>query len=74
MGRGSNRHGVRFLTADPSTLDDDFDMYALGSEEEAIACARELGEAWRKTPGAIAWRRAAGVIHGKARKKARRKR
>jgi tetratricopeptide (TPR) repeat protein len=68
----SNRHGVRFLTADPSTIEDDFDMYSLGSEEEAIACARELGDAWRRTPGAIAWLRAGSAGHGKTRKKKRR--
>jgi tetratricopeptide (TPR) repeat protein len=68
----SNRHGVRFLIADPSTYDVDVDMYALGSEGEAIACARELADAWRRTPGAIAWLRAAGGGHGKTGKKRRR--
>ena len=70
----SNRHGVRFLTADPSTLDDDFEMYALGSEEEAIACARELGEAWRKAPGAIAWLRTSAAARVKSSKRTRRRR
>lgn len=68
----SNRHGVRFLLADPSTYDADVDAYALGSEEEAIVCACELGEAWRRTPGALAWLRAAGAGRGKTGKKKRR--
>lgn len=68
----SNRHAIRCLAADPSTLDDDFDSFALGSEEEAIACARELGGAWRRTPGALAWLQTAGAGHGKPGKKKRR--
>jgi len=71
----SSRHTVRYLLADPDTYDDDFDSYALGSEEEAIACARELGEAWRKTPGAMAWLKSnRGDGDPKNRKKARRHR
>lgn len=29
--------------------------YAFGSEEEAVLCADELGDAWRATPGTEAW-------------------
>ena len=29
----------------------------LGSEEEAIVCAGEIGKAWQMTPGALDWLR-----------------
>ena len=50
-------------------LDAVFKIY--GSEEEAIACARELGEAWRRTPGAIAWLKSTAGQSGKKSKSRR---
>ncbi len=54
----ANRHVPRYLTSAvefPGALPA---SYALGSEEEAVICADELGDAWRATPGAVGWLKA----------------
>lgn len=51
----ANRHVPRYLTGKakwPASLPA---SYALGSVEEAVICAHELGDAWRATPGAENW-------------------
>jgi len=57
--RRANRHVARYLTGDEELPKEDPSHYALGSEEEAALCARALGGAWRATPGAVEWLRAA---------------
>ena len=54
----TNRHAPGYLTGDrePDLVPPDF--YSPGSREEAAICDIELGEAWRKTPGAAEWLRA----------------
>jgi tetratricopeptide (TPR) repeat protein len=47
-----NRFVPQFLI-DP--VENHVDHYAIGSEEEAIVSADEMGDAWRATPGAIEW-------------------
>lgn len=47
-----NRFVPQFLA---KPVDDVVEEYGLGSEEEAILGAREMGEAWRCTPGALEW-------------------
>ncbi len=50
-----NRHVPKYLTGKvewPGPLPESF---AFGSEEEAVICADELGDAWRATPSAERW-------------------
>ncbi|NIA22542.1 MAG: hypothetical protein GWP05_11405 [Anaerolineaceae bacterium] len=49
-----NRHVPKHLL-DPEGDRFGLQSYAMGSEEEAIICADECGEAWQATPGALAW-------------------
>ncbi len=51
---GTNRHVPKYLLDRDS---DGFwpDSYAVGSNEEAIICADQCGEAWDATPGALVW-------------------
>ena len=55
----ANRHVARYLTGKAEMPDILPDSYALGSMEEAILCADDLGDAWRATPGAERWLAAA---------------
>jgi tetratricopeptide (TPR) repeat protein len=55
----TNRHVPRYLTGKAEMPDILPDAYALGSVEEAIFCADDLGELWRATPGAERWLAAA---------------
>jgi tetratricopeptide (TPR) repeat protein len=55
----SNRRVAKYLGGVAPLPDEDPDRYAFGSEEEAVIAARLLGEAWRTTPGAVAWLAAA---------------
>jgi tetratricopeptide (TPR) repeat protein len=73
-----NRFVPEFL-ADPP--EDDVESYQFGSEEEAIVAVREMGEAWRRTPGALEWldrqvkaRRAEKRAAARKRQKKRRRR
>lgn len=50
-----NRHVAAYLVGRkplPNTLPD---LIGVGDEREAILCAAEQMEVWRKTPGALAW-------------------
>jgi len=51
----ANRHVPRYLTGKAEWPGPLPGSYALGSEEEAVICADELGDAWRRTPGAEHW-------------------
>jgi len=51
----ANRHVPRYLTGKAEWPVPLPGSYALGSEEEAVTCADELGNAWRATPGAEHW-------------------
>ena len=51
----ANRHVPRYLTGTAAMPDLLPESYSLGSVEEAILCADELIDAWRKTPGAVPW-------------------
>jgi tetratricopeptide (TPR) repeat protein len=58
--RRANRHVPNYLTGKgqwPGPLPV---SYSPGSEEEAVLCAEELGEAWRATPGAADWLKSPG--------------
>lgn len=66
----SNRHVPQYLTDDAEWLDPEPTFYRLGSREEAAICDIDLGEAWRATPGAIAWVRA----HASSRRSGKRRR
>jgi tetratricopeptide (TPR) repeat protein len=66
-----NRHAPRYLTGDREWEGALPSSYAFGSEEEAIICEAELGEAWSATPGAEEWL-AASARGGKDRRRRRR--
>jgi len=51
----SNRHVAAYLVGDAEWAGASPASYALGSREEAVICADELGDAWEATPGALAW-------------------
>lgn len=51
----ANRHVPKYLSRKAEWLDPLPQSYAFGSEEEAVLCADELGDAWRATPGAERW-------------------
>jgi tetratricopeptide (TPR) repeat protein len=51
----ANRHVPRYLTGKAEWPGPLPGSYALGSEEEAVICADELGDAWRRTPWAEHW-------------------
>ena len=51
----ANRQVPRYLSGTDEWPEALPEHYALGSEEEAVICAAELGDAWRATPGAEAW-------------------
>ncbi|MDR7521220.1 MAG: tetratricopeptide repeat protein [Armatimonadota bacterium] len=53
----TNRYVPKYLSGLEALPDTDPPSYTLGSEEEAIICARELAEAWQATPGAEEWLR-----------------
>lgn len=70
----ANRHIPRYVTGDavwPGTLPD---SYAFGSEEEAVICVAEQGEAWQATPGAAAWLTAQARLERSPRRGGSRKR
>ena len=48
---------MKYLTGKQELPYNDPSPYALGSEEEAVICARALPDAWRATPGAAEWLR-----------------
>ncbi|MFQ5830448.1 MAG: tetratricopeptide repeat protein [Candidatus Methylomirabilia bacterium] len=51
----SNRRVPKYLAGETEWPDPEPQTYALGSEEEAVICAGELGDVWRATPGAERW-------------------
>jgi tetratricopeptide (TPR) repeat protein len=51
----ANRHVPRYLAGRAEWPHAVPSAYAFGSEEEAVLCALQLGEAWRGTPGAARW-------------------
>ncbi|MFQ5946299.1 MAG: hypothetical protein ACE5NC_08630, partial [Anaerolineae bacterium] len=51
----ANRRVPRYLTGDEELPEDDAPSYALGSDEEAVICARALGGVWQAMPGAGRW-------------------
>lgn len=51
----TNRHAARYLAGRRRWSGPLPDAYALGSEEEAVLCAAQLGPAWQATPGAAQW-------------------
>ncbi len=51
----ANRHVPTYLTGRAEWPGPLPASYAFGSEEEAVLCADELGDAWQATPGAEAW-------------------
>ncbi|MBI3029330.1 MAG: hypothetical protein HYY64_07470 [Candidatus Rokubacteria bacterium] len=53
----ANRRVPKYLTGEEELPDDDQFSYALGSEEEAVICARALAGVWQATPGAGEWLR-----------------
>jgi tetratricopeptide (TPR) repeat protein len=75
----ANRYVPRYLTGQaqwPGSLPA---SYAFGSDEEAVICAREVGDAWRATSGAVEWLTASASTprrklkpKGKARRRHRR--
>ena len=66
-----NRHVPKYLTGKTEWPGPLPASYAFGSEEEAVLCAHELGDAWRTTPGADAWLKASSP-KGKSRTRRRR--
>jgi tetratricopeptide (TPR) repeat protein len=51
----ANRRVPKYLTREEELPDLAPPSYSLGSEEEAVICARALGEVWQATPGAGPW-------------------
>jgi tetratricopeptide (TPR) repeat protein len=51
----ANRHVPKYLSGKAEWPGPLPASYAFGSEEEAVLCADELGDAWRATPGAERW-------------------
>lgn len=51
----ANRLVPAFLTGREELPDAPIPSYAIGTEEEAILCTRELVEAWERTPDALDW-------------------
>jgi len=51
----SNRHVPGYLSGDTEWAGGSPASYAMGSREEAVICAEELGDAWEATPGALDW-------------------
>lgn len=70
----ANRYVLEYLTADRTMLNRPIDSYTFGSDEEAIVCSEHLGEAWRRTPGAVAWAKQASPGGPRGRKKSKRRR
>lgn len=52
---GANRRVARYLKGATPLPEEIPDSYAYGSQEEAVIAADLLKEAWRDTPGAVAW-------------------
>lgn len=67
----ANRHVLDYLTGEQQLPGADPPAYELGSEEEAIICARALAGAWRTTPGAVEWARAAARPGTRAKRRKR---
>ncbi len=53
----ANRRVPKYLTRREELPPTDPPSYGLGSEEEAVICARALADAWHATPGAVEWLR-----------------
>jgi tetratricopeptide (TPR) repeat protein len=51
----ANRHVSQYLLGLKPLPDVFPNGYSLGSEDEAIVCADEIGLAWKQTPGALDW-------------------
>jgi len=51
----ANRRVPKYLSGEEDWRDRAITSYALGSDEEAVVCARALDDAWRGTPGAQQW-------------------
>ena len=66
----SNRHLPGYLTGDSEWPGPEPQSYAIGSEEEAVVCLDELGQAWEATPGALQWL----ATHAPDRKRKKRRR
>ena len=69
----ANRHVPTYLTGKAKWPGPLPASYAFGSEEEAVLCSDELGDAWRATPGAEAWL-TASTAKAKSRTRRRRER
>jgi tetratricopeptide (TPR) repeat protein len=54
---GVNKRVPKYLTGKAELPPTDPPSYALGSEEEAVICARALADVWQTTPGAAEWLR-----------------
>ena len=67
----ANHHVPKYLTGKAEWPGPLPASYAFGSEEEAVLCAGELGDAWRATPGAEDWL-TASKPKGKSRTRRRR--
>lgn len=67
----ANRRVAKYLTGEVDEPDELPESFTLGSEEEAVICTGELGEAWAVTPGAEEWlsRRAASRPRRKRRRR-----
>ncbi|HLC40728.1 MAG TPA: hypothetical protein VJO34_03765 [Methylomirabilota bacterium] len=67
----ANRRVPKYLTGAAELPEYDPPAFALGSEEEAVLCARELADLWQATPDAERWLRSHASV-GKSRKRRRR--
>lgn len=68
-----NPHAPEYLLA-PDLADEAYiDHFRLGSKDEAIVCASEIGKAWQMTPGALDWLRAQAHEQRKAKAAAARR-
>src|SRR5579864_1257957 len=54
---GANHRVRKYLTGTAELPATDPPSYALGSDEEAVICARALADVWQTTPGAAEWLR-----------------
>jgi tetratricopeptide (TPR) repeat protein len=50
-----NKHVVPYLTGKKKLPKESPEYITMGGEDEAVACAQDLIDAWRGTPGALEW-------------------
>lgn len=65
----ANHHALDYVTGERALPDTDPPAYELGSEEEAVLCARALAGAWRGSPGAVEWARTAARPEKRAKRR-----